>query len=65
MIVKRPRRGQDEIAGAHRRSLAIDRGIGTLSFDDEAQCRGHMPVAPGNLSRQHELHSGVQALRDL
>ena len=39
MIVPRPGGCDDEIARLHRRALAIDRGVGAVTLNDEAQRR--------------------------
>src|SRR6185436_2744131 len=63
VVVPGPRRGDDEVARAHRGALAIDRGIGTRALHDEAQRRLGMTVARCDLARQDELQAGVEALR--
>ena len=64
VIVVGPRRRQDEIAGVHRRPLAVDGGVGAGALDDEAQRRGGVPMARRDLAGQDQLQAGVQALRD-
>ena len=66
VVVKRPERRQHEVSRPHRRPLAVDGGVGrSVSLEDEAHRRCGVPVAGRDLSRHHELHAGVQALRDL
>ena len=64
MIVKRPRRRDDEIAGMHRRALAVDGRIRAVAFDDKAQRRLAVPMARRDLTGKNELQSRVERMRD-
>ena len=64
VIVIGPGRRQDEVARVHGRPLAVDRGVGALSFDDEPKRRGGMAMGARDFAGQNQLQAGVQALRD-
>ena len=64
VIVKSPRRRDDEVSGMHRRALAVDRGIRAFAFDDEAQRRLRVPVARRDLAGKDELQPRVEAMSD-
>ncbi len=64
MVVPGPGRCDHEIAGQHRRALAIDRGIGALSLDNEAQCRLGVAVRRRHFARQDQLQPGEQRMGD-
>src|SRR5690348_9998469 len=64
VVVIGPRGRQYEVAGMHGGALAIDSGVGAFAFDDEAQRGGGVPVAGGDFAWKHELHAGIDALRD-
>ena len=65
MIVPGHRRRDDEIAGLHRGALAVDRGVGALALEDEAQRRLAVPVRRRDVAGDHHLHAGKQRGRDL
>ena len=60
VVVRRPVRGDDEVARRHVGFLALDRGIGALAVEHEADRRGHMSMRRGNLARQDHLHAGEE-----
>ena len=60
MIMKCPRRRNDEIARMHRDLLAVDRRVGPLALNNETQGRGRVPVAGGYLARQDQLQAGIK-----
>ena len=64
VVVPGPGRGDDEIAGLHRRALAVDRGIGAVPLDDEAQRRLRVAVRRRDLARQDQLQPGEQRAGD-
>src|SRR5262245_48615741 len=58
VIVPGPTRRQYKISRLHIDTLAIDSGIGTASFNDEADRRRRVAVSTCYLSRQEHLYSG-------
>ena len=64
MVVPGPRGRDHEIARPHRGPLAVDRGVGALAFDDEAQRALGVAMAGRDLARQDELQAGEERMRD-
>ena len=64
VIVPGPGGSDDEIAGLHRGALAVDRGIGAVTLDDEAQCRLGMTMGRRDFARQDQLESGEERTGD-
>ena len=60
VIVPGPGRGDDEIAGLHQGALAVDRGIGAVPLDDEAQRRLRMAMRRRDLAGHDQLQAGEQ-----
>ncbi len=65
VIVPGPGRRDDEIAGVHRRALAIDGGIGAAALDHKTQRRLRVAVRRRDLARQDQLQPGEQRAGDL
>jgi hypothetical protein len=59
-VVPGHRRRDDEVAGLHRGALAVDRGVGALAFEDEAQRRLAVPVGGRDVAGHHHLNSRKQ-----
>ena len=64
VVVEGPRRGDDEVAVAHRRALAVDRGVGALAVEHQAQRRLGVAVRRRHLAGQDQLQAGVERLGD-
>ena len=64
VVVPRPGRRDDEVAGMHRDALAVDRGIRAGAFDHEAQRRLRVAVARRDFAGHDELQAGIEAVRD-
>ena len=64
VVVEGPRRGDDEVAVAHRRALAVDRGVGAFAVEHQAQRRLGVAVRRRHLARQDQLQAGVERLGD-
>ena len=60
VVMRRPVGGDDEIAGRHEGFLALDRGVGALAVEHEADRRGDMPMRRRDLARQDHLHAGKE-----
>ena len=64
VVVPGPGRGDDEIARLHRGALAVDRGIGAVPLDDEAQRRLRVAMRRRDLARHDQLQPGEQRAGD-
>ena len=62
VIVRRPARGDDEVAGRHEGLLALDRGICALAVEHEADRRGGVAMRGGDFARQDHLNAGEQRI---
>ena len=60
VVVRRPVRGDHEVAGRHERLLALDRRIGALAVEHEADGGGDVAVDRRDLARQDHLDAGEQ-----
>ena len=60
MFVPGAVRRQHKIVGAERHLVAIDDGVGTLAFHDEAKRRCRMGVGGCDLARMHDLQAGIE-----
>src|SRR4249920_1235499 len=60
VIMPGPGWGHDEVARMHVGALAIDGGVGTAAFDDEAKRRLGMPVRRCDLAALDELDRAGQ-----
>ncbi len=65
VVVRRPVGGDDEVAGRHEGLLALDRGVGALAVEHEADRRGDVAVRRRDLARQDHLHAGEQRVGGL
>src|SRR5690349_5507054 len=50
MLVPRPRRRHDEVAGTHVAALACDRRVRAFTLDDETQRRGRVSMRASELA---------------
>src|SRR5215475_15554482 len=57
MVVPRPVRLDEKIAGIHYHGLAIGGRVGAAALDDEAQCRVGVPMRRRYFSGKHNLKS--------
>ena len=64
MVVPGPGRRDDEVAAAHRRAFAIDRGVGTLAVQHQTQRGLRVAMGRRHFARHDELQAGIQRLRD-
>ena len=64
VVVEGPRRRDDEVAVAHRRPLAVDRGVRAFAVENETQRRLGVAMRRRDLARQDQLQPGVERLGD-
>src|SRR3954451_8617080 len=64
VIVPAHRRRDHKVAGRHHRALAIDGGMGTLAFEDEAQRGLRMAMRRRDFAGEHGLNAGEEGGRD-
>ena len=64
MVVPRPAGCDDEVARVHLSSLTIDRCVGTAAFHHKTQRALSVPMAWGHFTRQDDLQTSVERLRD-
>ncbi|MGY4466370.1 hypothetical protein ACVWWK_002052 [Bradyrhizobium sp. LB9.1b] len=50
--------------GFHRSALAVDRSVGALAFEHEAQRRLAVPMRGRDVAGHHHLHAGIERRRD-
>jgi hypothetical protein len=65
VIVRRPVRGDDEVAGRHVGLFAFDRGIGALAVEHEANGRRDVAMGRRDLARHDHLDAGKHRVGDL
>jgi hypothetical protein len=64
VVVRGPIGGDDEIARRHERLLALDRRVGALAIEHEADRGGDMAMRRRDLARHDHLDAGKQRIGD-